>query len=166
MFLSCGSSSFLLLCRGKRGRKEPCNGGITPGRGRAGCQTGRVHPQRAAGAKALKLSCWMGNGEDWLRKKYKKSSFFKTCYYCTEHILMYFHQGIKQPQYVLCVSRQFKNAQAPRPRVPEPICCQETQNWYHGGIKPPLEMYETANDLVFGVWLSQQDVKEEKLTFC
>lgn len=29
---------------------------------------------------------------------------------------MYFQQGIKYPQYLLCVSWQFKNAKAPRPR--------------------------------------------------
>lgn len=53
-FSSCGSSRFLLLHRGKRERKQLCDGGITPGRGRAAFQIGRVHPQRAAGAKALK----------------------------------------------------------------------------------------------------------------
>lgn len=58
----------------------------------------------------------MGKGEDWLRKKNKKSSFFKTHYYHTKRILMYFQQGIKYPQYLLCVSWQFKNAKAPRPR--------------------------------------------------
>lgn len=46
----------------------------------------------------------------------KKSSFFTTHYYGTKRILMYFQQGIKSPQYPLCVSWQFKNANAPRPR--------------------------------------------------
>lgn len=46
----------------------------------------------------------------------KKSSFFKTHYYGTKRILMHFRRGIESPQYALCVSWQFKNASAPRPR--------------------------------------------------
>lgn len=55
-------------------------------------------------------------GEKKKQPNNKKSSFFKTHYYGTKCILMYFQQGIESPQYPLCVSWQFKNANAPRPR--------------------------------------------------
>lgn len=62
----------------------------------------------------------MGRGEDWLRKKKKnhqtKKAHFSKHYYRTKRVLMYFQQGIKYPQNLLCVSWQFKNANAPRPR--------------------------------------------------
>lgn len=77
MFSSCVSSSFLLLHRGKRERKQLCNGGITPRWGRAAFQIGRVHPQRAAGAKALKTYQWKRWGRTGSGNKTKKAHFSK-----------------------------------------------------------------------------------------
>lgn len=59
---------------------------------------------------------WGRTGSRKKKTTNKKSSFFTTHYYGTKRILMHFQQGIESPQYLLCVSWQFKNANAPRPR--------------------------------------------------
>lgn len=69
-------------------------GSIAPGR--AAVQAGRVHPQRAAGANALKTWAWGRTASTTTEKQ--KRSFFRRRYIAQKCILMHFLKGIKQPR--------------------------------------------------------------------
>lgn len=131
---------------------------------------GRGHPQRAAGAAMLQTKRGVGTGEDGLSNnkttRTQKVVLQKDTILHQNVFQSIFRKALSSPHICFVSLGSSRMPAHPVLGVPEPICCQETQNWYHGCLKQSLETHRTANGPVVGVWLSQQYVRGEKLTFC
>lgn len=119
MFLSYGSISFFLPfpAQKKKEEKTALQQWHHPWARASGVPVRTRPSTKGSGSQGItNIPINEAGGRIGSRKTTKKSSFFKTHYYSTKRILMYFQQGIGSPQYPLCVSWQFANANAPRPR--------------------------------------------------